>query len=606
MSAPLPLADAGTVRRWLGRVARDNRGVVVSMLALFVLASLLGLVGPQLLGVLVQAVAEGRAVPVDALAAGFLAVLTVQTIAYRLAHIRATVAGEQLLATAREEFVEQVLRTQVGTIEAAGTGDLLSRATTDVDRIEYAARYAAPQILTSAITLVLTAGAMLVTSPLLAAGALVSVPLIVVSTRWYRARTPALLERMLAAWGEVQASTTESVTGAGTIEALGLQRRRITHNERAVAGAVATEHGHRSLLTRWLPSLELSYLLPIAAILLLGGWAYSAGPAGLGEITAVVLYALALSEPLNELLIWVEELQIGDVGLRRILGLRELPSDTNTDAVTPRGHSIRIRQVRFCYLPGREVLHGIDLDIPAGERLAIVGPSGSGKSTLARLLAGLSTPDSGAITLGGVDIASWPRDQLRAELLLLTQEHHVFAASVRDNLTLPDGTWSDTDLLRALDIVGAGSWLRTLPEGLDTQLGAGEHAVPPAVAQQLALARVVLADPPVVVLDEATAALDGSAERDIDRAIRAALAGRTVISIAHRLSVARDADRTLVLDGGRIAELGSHAELLATGGSYAELVSAATATRTSVPRRHWAMIVTDAPPSSPGGRSGKA
>ncbi|MGH3451978.1 MAG: ABC transporter ATP-binding protein [Haloechinothrix sp.] len=577
MSAALPLADARMVRRWLSRVARDSGRTFAGMLGLFVLATLMGLVGPQLLGVLVAAVAEGRQVAVDALAAGFVVVLLAQTAARRLAHVRAAAVGEKLLATAREEFVDQVLRMPVGTVVAAGTGDLLSRATTDVDRIEYAARFAAPQILTSAITLVLTAAAMVATSPVLAAGALVSVPLIVLSTRWYRARTPAILERMLAAWGDVQAATTESVTGAHTIEALGLADRRLANNERALSGALATEHAHRWLLTRWLPCLELSYLAPIAAILLLGGWAYREGIVGLAAITAVVLYALAMSEPLNEMLIWIEELQIGDVGLRRILGVHRVSPGAAADAVTPNGHDIRLRGVRFSYLPGREVLHGIDLDIPAGQRLAIVGPSGSGKSTLARLLAGLSTPDSGSITLGGVDIGRWPRDQLRAELVLLTQEHHVFAASVRDNLTLADGAWSDAEMVRALDIVGAGSWLRAVPDGLDTQLGAGEHAVPPALAQQLALARIVLADPPVVVLDEAMAAITGRAVRELERAVGSVLAGRTVISIAHRLSVARDADRILVMDGGRIAELGDHAELLASGGSYAQLVQAAGA-----------------------------
>ncbi|MPY77928.1 MAG: ATP-binding cassette domain-containing protein [Actinophytocola sp.] len=586
----LPLADGRMVRRWLRDVARRRRGDFAAMLTLFVLASLLGLVGPRLLGVLVDAVAAGTRPPIDLLAGIFFAVLLAQAALRRWGHVRATRFGEHLLATARADFTEHVLRLPIGTVEDAGTGDLLSRATADVDRIEYAARYAAPEILTSSIAVVLTVAAMLVTSPLLTAGVLVSVPLLVLTTRWYWRRANPVLERMLAAWGDVQASATETVTGARTVEALGLADRRVAHNDRALRAAVAAEHAHRSLLARWLPTLDLAYLLPIAAVLAIGGLAYRAGLAGLGDITAVALYLLAMSGPLVELLAWVEELQVGSVGLRRILGVRRVPPARDGARVTPSGRDIRLRDVRFAYRDGHDVLHGIDLDVAAGERLMIIGPSGSGKSTLARLLAGLAEPGSGTVSLGGVDLRRWPHDQLRGEVLLLTQEHHVFAATVRENLmagevprrasywrqtTARCPSWHDAHLRDVLAVVGADDWVRSLPDGLDTRLGAGALAVPPAVAQQLALARVLLANPPVVVLDEATAAMDNGAARQAERAVAVALAGRTVISIAHRLDAARDADRILVLDGGRVAAFGTHDELLADGGSYARVLAAA-------------------------------
>lgn len=574
MTSHLPPADARAVRRLLMRLARDNRKPVGTMLVLFTLAALLGVVGPQLLGVLVDRIASGRPVPIDRLAVAFLLVLALQTIASGLAHVRAAAVGEQLLATTRERFVARVLRLPVGVVEAAGTGELLSRATTDVERMDYAARFAAPQILTSLITVAVTVVAMLVTSPLLSTAALVSVPVIALSTRWYRARSARVLEPILAAWGEVQASSTESVLGARTVDTLGLGGRRIEHHWAALQSAVTFEHAHRRLLTRWIPCLEMSSLLPVVVVLLLGGWAYAHGKADLGELTAVTLYVLALSAPVNVLLTWFEELQIGDAALRRILGVQGVKPESDDPGSAPAGHDIELCGVRFSYVPGREVLHGIDLSIPAGEHLAVLGPSGSGKSTVARLIAGLSTPDSGTITLGGVDVMSLSHDQLRTKILLLTQEHHVFAGSVRDNLLLPEGEWNDDDLRAALDVVGAGDWLRALPRGLDTRLGAGEHPAPPAVAQRLALARVVLADPPVVLLDEATAAFTGATARDLDAAVSAALAGRTVISIAHRLDVARRADRILVLLDGRIAELGDHRQLLARGGSYAHLVTA--------------------------------
>ncbi|MEV0705350.1 ABC transporter ATP-binding protein [Saccharopolyspora sp. NPDC050389] len=574
MSTKLPLAGGAAVRRWMWRTLLMHRRSFAAMMLLFGLATLVGLIGPQILGSLVDSVLTGTTTGhVDLLAAVFLVVLVVQALLARSARLRATMLGEHLLAESRESMVGHALRLPLGTVEAAGTGDLLSRATTDVDRLDYTIRNAAPEITTALITIVLTGTAMIITSPLLACGMLVAVPLMVFSTRWYFPRSLPNVEQIAANWSEVQSSTHESVEGARAIAALRLGARRRARNEQVLGRAAESEKRHRYLLTVWLPFLELSYVLPIGAILLIGGWAYQAELVELGTIITVVLYAQAMSNPFDELFMWLEELQTGHTALQRILGVREVPA---ADDAAPRpeeapGRDLVIRDVRFSYREDREILHGIDLTVPAGQRLVIVGPSGAGKSTLGRLIAGISRPDSGSVAFGSTEITDLPAAQLRREVVLLTQEHHVFACTLRENLALADGDPNDDQLTDALKAVGLQDWVEALPDGLDTVLGAGGHAVPAARAQQLALARVLLADPHTVVLDEATSLLDNVTSRELERALSTLLAGRTVIAIAHRLHTARNADQVAVMSDGRIVELGSHEELLDAGGSYARL-----------------------------------
>lgn len=571
MPVRLPLATAKAARAWLRTTLRTHRGRFVTVIGLFSLAAVAGLAGPQILGVLVDSVAAGHAnIEVPALL--FVVLLLVQAVLKRIARVHAGMLGEQVLADTRERFVGQALRLPLSTVEAVGTGDLLSRATTDADRIDHAVRNAVPQIAVAGMTVVFTIVAMLVTSPLLSLGLLVTVPLVYFSSRWYWARVPSTIERMLDAWADVQTGLHETADGARTADALGLVGRRVALGHRVLGVAAGRERELRRLTVRWVPWVQLSQVLPIAAVLLLGAWAYSRGLVGLGTVTTMVVYLQALAGPLEEMLWWAEDVQVAGTALRRVLGVRGADRAAHGQ---PRGREIVVRDVRYGYTAGREVLHGIDLRVPPGERLAIVGPSGAGKSTLGRLLAGVAAPDSGSVTVGGAEVSSLAEDVVRGEVLLLTQEHHVFAGSLRDNLTLPAGDWSDRDLFRALDAIGLTAWLSALPDGLDTRLGAGSLAVPAAIAQQLALARVVLADPHTVVLDEATSLLDTSSARQLERSLNGVLEGRTVIAIAHRLHTAAAADRVAVVEDGRITELGPHAELSSAGGPYARLVQAA-------------------------------
>lgn len=569
----LPLATGAQAREWASRTYRAHRAELLTVLALYCAAAVFGLAGPQILGRLVDS-AAGKDAAIDTLALVFVVVLLAQAALRRYARLRGGMLGERVLAETREGFVEQALLLPLGTVEAVGTGDLLSRATTDADRIDFAVRNGVPEVLVALITVLLTAVGMVLTSPLLSLGLLVTVVIIGVSMRWYGRRVPSVVGPMLDCWADVQTSTHETADGARTAEALGLIERRIAHGNRDLGAARSGEFALRRLVVGWLPPARLAQVLPLAVILLIGVWAYGRHMVALGTIATMLVYTQAIAGPLEEVMWWVEDVQVSVTSLRRVLGVRGDRRDRLCSR-GPRGREIVVRDVRYGYTADREVLHGISLRVPSGQRLAIVGPSGAGKSTLGRLLAGVAAPHSGSVTIGGVEVSALADDVLRGEVLLLTQEQHVFAGTLRENLTLPAGEWTDEFLVRALDAVGLAEWFGSLPDGLDTRLGAGAVAVPAATAQQLALARVVLADPHTVVLDEATSLLDTSSARRLERSLNGVLAGRTVIAIAHRLHTAAAADRVAVVADGRIAELGSHAELLTADGPYARLVAAA-------------------------------
>ena len=572
MSTALPIATSAQVKAEAGRLLHARRGSVAGSLLLHIGAALAGLAGPWLVGSLVDAVTEGTTTArVDVLAgllAGFVLVQTVLTGAARKASF---VIGEGVFADLRETFMQRVLALPLSTVERAGTGDLVSRTTGDVDTMARTVRFAVPETVVALITTVLTVTAALLASPQVAVVGVAGAPLLIVVTRWYLRRAPAgyLWER--ASYATLNGTVTETVEGVRTIEALGLADERIARADTDLREAMAAERRTLFLRTVWFPAAELAYFLPVVATLAWGGWLAAGGIVTAGEVTAVVLYMVQIVDPVDRLVSWLDEIQIGATSLARLVGVAHVPPDRRVSDQRPVDEHVRAEDVRYAYREGHDVLHGIDLDLRPGERLAVVGPSGAGKSTLGRLLAGIHPPRTGRVDVGGVRLVDLPMERLRREVVLVTQEHHVFVGTVRDNLALAAPQATDAEYRAAVEAVGATGWIDSLPAGLDTVVGSGGHPVGPAHAQQIALARIVLADPHTLVLDEATSLLDPRAARRLERSLASVLDGRTVVAIAHRLHTAHDADRVAVVEDGRLAELGTHAELVAEGGAYAAL-----------------------------------
>ncbi|WP_102509289.1 ABC transporter ATP-binding protein [Sanguibacter massiliensis] len=568
----LPVADGPTTRRHTAALLRRHSRPLVGITVLHTIAALAGLVGPLLVGRLVDQIVAGASLAVvDQAALIFVTAIVVQSVLVRFAQRKARVYGETMFAELREDFVDAVTALPLSTVESAGTGDLVGRTTNDVDRVQFAVRFGVPRVLVAIITIVATLVAAFIIAPQVTVVMVLTAPIVIIVSRWYLARATPGYQRESAAYAALNGTITESVEGARTIDALAIEQTRRDRLRADLREAFEAERYTLRLRTVLTPGLDTPFMLAPIILLLWGAFLISHGWTTVGDVTTIILYMRMIIGPIWELVFWLDEIQVAMTSLGRLFGVRLVEPDRTTSGVEPTDEVVRTEAVRYAYREGHDVLHGIDLDLRPGERLAVVGPSGAGKSTLGRMIAGIHPPTGGAATVGGVPLVDLPLEDLRGHVALVTQEHHVFVGTLADNLRLADVTASDEALLGALDAVAARTWVDSLPDGIETEVGSGGYPLTPAQAQQVALARLVLLDPHTLILDEATSLLDPRAARELETSLGAVLTGRTVVAIAHRLHTAHDADRVAVVDGGRISEIGPHAELVAAGGDYAAL-----------------------------------
>ena len=480
-----------------------------------------------------------------------------------------------MLADLRDRLFDHLQRLSLGYYERNRTGVIISRITNDVEALDQLVTDGVTSLVQNTLLLIGTAIVLFLLDWRLALATMVVLPLMALATAWFRVRSNRAYRRVRERLGLVTASLAEDISGMRVVQSF----TREPENQRSFRGVNERyrESNHETVILNGLyfPAVDLLSSVATAIVLGYGGWLTVHGDVTVGTLLAFSLYLANFFDPVQQLSQLYNTFLSATAALDKIIGvLDEEPEVVDAaDAVAlPRiaGH-VRFEALRFGYGEGPEVLHRLDLDVPAGTTVALVGHTGAGKSTIAKLLARFYDPREGRIEIDGHDLRNVTQTSLRSQLGIVPQEGFLFAGTVADNIAFGRPGASRTEIEDAARIVGADDFVSRLPEGYDTELGERGFRLSLGQRQLVAFARALLADPRILILDEATSSVDIGTERQIERALRRLLAGRTAFVIAHRLSTIRDADLIVVLEHGRIVEQGTHAELLESRGRYTSL-----------------------------------
>ncbi|MEV0120347.1 ABC transporter ATP-binding protein [Streptomyces sp. NPDC050703] len=577
--ATLRTAGGGEAARWVGAHCRRMPWLTSATVLTTVAGAALQVLPVLLLGRVVDAVVEGesRSVLVTiAVLLGSAALLGAAATAmstYLIGRL-----GADLLARLREGAVRAVLGMPSERIEQVGRGDVLSRVGDDVAVLSKGIRTAIPTVFSAGVLVAIATVGMFGLDWRLGLAGAAALPAYGLALRWYLPRSAPLYRKQRVAQADRAQALISGLDGIDTVRAYRLEgafREKVTQESwwvRDLGVEVFRFFG------RFVGRENRAEFIGLVLILVAGYALLEADAATLGEVSAAPLMFHRLFTPLGAIMFTFDEAQKSGASLTRLVGVLgesadgRLVGDASVEPAKALAYPVTVEGLTFSYPDTDEpVLKDVDLTIPAGGSLALVGATGAGKSTLAALIAGIGTPRSGSVRIGSQDLAELDEAGARSLVSILTQETHVFSGPLADDLRLaaPDAT--DVELMDALRTVGAADWVEALPEGLHTMVGEGGERLDVTKVAQIALARLVLGRAPVVVLDESTAEAGSEGAAELERAVLAACVGRTTLFVAHRLTQAMAADRIAVLDAGRVVEQGTHDDLVALGGRYARL-----------------------------------
>lgn len=478
---------------------------------------------------------------------------------------------ERVIANLRESMVITALGLPTYKVEDAGTGDLVSRSTDDVSMVSSAVTETLPMLTGALFTIIATAIALLGIDWQFIIIPLVVAPIFYASAKWYLRVAPPKYAAERAAMGERARRVLEAIRGRNSVRAYQMENKMHQRIFESSWGVVSNGVSARVTMIRLNQVTLLCEFLMVTGTIVIGYFLVQNGAVTVGAVTGAALMMIRVRGPLMHLMRVLDTVQSGYASLARIVGVTLNPPKAVPHAGAPEAKGeIILRDVSFGYGDGWAV-DDVNLQLKPGQSAALVGASGAGKSTVAALLAGLRIPNQGEVLIDGIPVAALSDAERKLRIALVSQEVHVFSGTLREDLTLAQPNATDDELLDALRRVNAMSWFETLADGLDTVVGAQGVAIEPLEAQQLALARVLLLDPKVIVMDEATAEAGSAGASKLEDAALEVQKGRTSVVVAHRLDQACVADVILVMDHGKVVERGSHGELVSMGGRYATL-----------------------------------
>ena len=553
---------------------RPVRGRYFGAAAAVIASTLITLSGPALVRYAVDAgIKKHDTHPLNVAAIIFLCLASLKPFVVRAQILLAATAGERFLHSLRVASFDKLQALPLGFYERERAGVLISRLTSDVQSLNELVREALVEIVGSALQIVLTVVALIFLSPELAAISLVALPILVASSWSFHHGAGRAYHAIRDRVAETLTALQEGLAGVRVVQAFRREQRTLERYRPRSQAQIRAWRRASFVNIRLFAFLPLAQASALIVVLLTAASMYKDGKISLGTVTAFVLYLIQLFDPIGRFTEWLGEFRQGLAALAKIVGLLEVPASITQkpNAVElPHKGALALSNVTFGYRK-RPVVRDLTLEVAPGEHIALVGATGAGKSTVAKLLTRQYDPQQGSIQLGGVDLREGTLASLRRQIVLLPQEGHLFTGTIADNVRLAHPEASDEDVRRALRTIGALDRFESLPQGLDTDVQTRGLRLSAGERQLVGIARIALADPAVIVLDEATSSLDPATEVAVETALSAVAEGRTVITIAHRLSTAQRADRVAVMEHGRLVEVASHDELVEQGERYARL-----------------------------------